>query len=511
MSSLERLWQDLSSAALLGALRRPLRAGALAGLPGRLQQALQPRPGEDGEGLLLRAAALVAVHRRAGQLPPLGQPAWLTPAPADDWPRCSRRAGACLERILAAGQAALLREWIGLAAAKRRRVREEQLPALLQQQKAILPLRAELLPALGERGRWLAALNPDWSAFRWFQDERAWREGTRKERLACLDDLRASDPGQACALLESSWAEESPADRQAFLQALANGLSMADEPFLESTLDDRRADVRQAAAALLARLPQARLVQRMAGRARRLLVWKNRLLRGVLEARLPERCEADMLRDGIAPKPPADSPLGERAWWLAQIIAAVPPGAWTGAWNRRPPALLEAAAKTEWCDALLYGWTEAALRHADADWLDALFVFETRRADPRRAFELFSRLPEASRDREMAALLRGGPSLSYDQPASIWLLACRFPWSKPLTQAVARSICQTLQQNDFQPWRWEILLREIGAYFHPEMLEQAIQQVQAAQQKREKADPYARDLLSILQFRLDMRRSFDET
>jgi len=515
MADSESFWHELSTTALLGTLRRPfrseLREGSLGNLLAPLPDPLTggARPGEDGERVLLRAITAAALHQRAGQLPPTtGRLARLATCPTSDLPRCSRRAGACLERILSGGNTTLLREWTQLAAVKGQRIREEQLALVLQKQQAAATFRTELLLVLGERGRWLAAHNPDWHAFHWHLDEAAWHEGGKKERLAFLNDQRASDPQLARALLESTWEQESPADRTIFLEVLGSGLSMADEPFLESALDDRASSARHSAAGLLERLPQSRLVERMMGRARRLLAWKPGLLRSTLEVRLPEAYTDDMRRDGITPEPPANIAMPQNAWWLAQILAAVPPASWTRTWKRRPLTFLEMVGKHGQREALLYGLTEASVRHADAAWLEALFHYESQRDDPRRLFDLFSRLPDAMQDRLMFGMLRGDPSLSYDQPASIWLSACRFAWSKQLTQAVMHLICQTLQKGDFQPWRWEILLREIGAYFHPDLLEQSAAQLADAQQKLTKQDPYVRDLLAILHFRLEMQRAF---
>lgn len=68
-------------------------------------------------------------------------------------------------------------------------------------------------------------------------------------------------------LLASSWAQESPKDRSDFLAAFEKGLSPDDEAFLESTLGDRRKEVRRVASYLLAHLPESGLRRRMLERA----------------------------------------------------------------------------------------------------------------------------------------------------------------------------------------------------------------------------------------------------
>ena len=397
------------------------------------------------------------------------------------------------------------------AAAARQRVREEHLSALLDQQKALLPMRRVVLPVLGARGRWLAAQNPDWNAFTGSAEPRAWTEGQRKERLAALEDLRAQDPAAACQLLASTWSQESPAERLVFLPLLADGLSLADEPFLETVLDDRRKDIRQAAVALLACLPGSGLVQRMTARVRGLLTWKSGLLRGSVEVTLPSACNADMLRDGIDPRPPAGSPLGEKAWCFAQLLSFVPPRTWSGAWNKRPQQILDTVRKHEWEAALLEGWQEAALRAQDGEWLEALVNHFSRCGDQKRLMDIFPRLPAPVKERLTISLLRDYPTLSYDQNASFFLSTCRHPWSPDLTQSITTAICLTLQKGDFQPWRWEKLLRDIAPFFHPTLLELSIERIAANLKKKETRDPFVTNLLVTLEFRLEMHRAFNQS
>ena len=505
MSTTEALWQEISIAALLGTQRRPYQPGAASGELGAILHAVPP---SDGEQRLLQAAAATALHRRAGRLPVYGQVDLPPVCPPDDWPRCSALSAQHLDQILNSGKNDLLQEWVELAASHKQRVREEQLPDLLDRQKTILPLRQALLPVIGQRGQWLAGQNPDWNAFVRYTDERWWYEGQRKERIAFLSDLRASDPGRARELLAATWAEEPPAERLAFLQILADGISMADEPFLEAALDDRRKDVRQAAAQQLGSLPESRLVQRMTARARRMLIWRSNLLRSSLEVRLPERCDAEMLRDGIDPNPAPIPGCGEKAGWLVQILAFVPPRTWAAAWNRPSLQILNTLRKHEFEEPLLRGLKEAAARCQDTEWLEALIVHESRRDMVKLAMDLFPNLPNPAKERLTLSLLNDNPSLSYEQTCAICLAACRHPWSVELTQAVTQAICQTLRKGDFQPWRWEKLLRDIPPYFHPDRLGAAVERMTTALNRSEAHNPPVSTLLSMLEFRLEMRKAF---
>ena len=147
----------------------------------------------------------------------------------------------------------LLPEWLAALAAVNKRVPEELLPSLLAHGKSNDALREAINQVIGVRGVWLAAQNSDWDFVIGKLDESVWETGSRLQRLALLEKLRASDSARARELVAETWSEEKPEDRAAFLTTFITGLSLADEPFLEAALDDRRKEVRKAAADLLAR------------------------------------------------------------------------------------------------------------------------------------------------------------------------------------------------------------------------------------------------------------------
>ncbi|MCB1769706.1 MAG: hypothetical protein KDJ31_08430, partial [Candidatus Competibacteraceae bacterium] len=325
-------WQELATCALLGTERQApqLTAGesALGDLLSRLD-------GEDREDTLLRAAGTLALWRRAGQKLASDPRPLSPPCPPDEIPVCDARASEHLTLMLQGHYVELLPEWLMLLRETGRRVPEEYLPALLDVGAKQTELRPALLPVLGQRGRWLARHQTVWSFAVETDDEHLWQTGQFEERLALLRQLRAAQPERALELLTATWKEEIVRHRKPFLQVLADGLSMADEPFLETVLDDRNAEIARITADLLARLPESRLAQRLTAQALALL----RLVPGKrdrLDVSLPDDDTA-LARDGVTGSPPAASvKLGEKAWRLSQIIGAVPPAAWQQEWQRTP-------------------------------------------------------------------------------------------------------------------------------------------------------------------------------
>lgn len=172
------------------------------------------------------------------------------------------------------------------------------------------------------------------------------------------------------------------------LAALATRLSPDDEPFLEAALDDRSQAVRAEAARLLARLPTSALAGRMRERADRLLgytphkrglfravaqAFSGNAARGDLAVILPETLDLSWQRDGIEPKPRAG--IGERAWWLLHALAAVAPGHWSARFAASPTELVAAAKGHEWGQAVLEGWTRAAITARDGAWVPPLWHY----------------------------------------------------------------------------------------------------------------------------------------
>jgi hypothetical protein len=345
-------WDGLLSTAMVGTGRRAVPEDTLAGV-------VDPSDvdAQEPEAKVLAAAAVLGAYRRAGRIPPAWHGSRIPPAAADPRPECSPAATQVLELLLDrnvridGGNELLTRQWLTACAAANRRPPAALLVTLLQLAATTPDLRERVAAVAGPRGAWLAERNRRWAWARPPEPDAAERfaTATRAERLAILAAVRRTDPATGRELVESTWRSESAANRAMLLDALATGLSDADEPFLESTLDDKAATVRAAGAALLDRLPNSRRAKRMADRLQALSTSD-----GTVE--LPGKPDAAARRDGIANR--REPGYGPRASWLIQLVAAAPLPA-------RPD--LEGASPE-----LVTGWTKAALRQRNRTWLHAL-------------------------------------------------------------------------------------------------------------------------------------------
>ncbi|OLF11269.1 DUF5691 domain-containing protein [Actinophytocola xanthii] len=391
-------WESLLGAAVVGTGRRAVPEGVLA----RLAEVDADSP----EATVLAAAAVLGAYRRAGWTPPPWHGTPDPPAEPDPRPLCSATAAQLLELLLDrgiqvdGGNELLVAHWSRACARAGTRPPAPLVLALLRLATTASGLREDVRTVTGPRGAWLARRNPRWS---WAApvdlgdpaevDDR-FATGTWAERLAVLAAVRRADPAAGRRLVERTWADEQAAARAGLVDALATGLSEADEPFLESALDDRAATVRAAAAALLDRLPGSRRAARMAERVRDLTP--------------PEELDAAARRDGVTDQ--REHGQGRSVSWLIQMLGAAPLG--------EVPADL-AAARPE----LVLGWTRAALRQRNERWLAAL-------AEVRPTPELLGALPP---ERATAVVAR---EPTVDARFAGLLAACPGPWSPEFSREI---------------------------------------------------------------------------
>jgi hypothetical protein len=465
--------------------------------------------GAEPERAALGAAGALGMYRRAGQGPETGTAPALEPSTAADLPRCSPRARQFLERILDGEYGHLLGEWLGALAAAGGRVPEESLVALLEMGRARSGMQEAITAVLGARGRWLAAQNPDWRYALTTPDAANWETAGLMARVGLLRQVRATDPARGRELLLSTWEHDPAEARKTLLPLLESGLSLEDEPFLEETLDDRSKDVRAAAADLLARLPESRLVRRMTDRVRAYLSFnppqKGRLLKGGqkmrLEITLPDAVDAAAQRDGIDPKEHYGS--GKKTGWLRQMLALVPPSTWSTEWNQPPTALIEVAQATEWDSLLLTGWAAAAERYGDHAWAGALLGLHEKLPDEHRR-GLLRLAPPAEREAYILHLLgtQAGP-LRSNHPARSLLPACAQPWSPDFTLAYLARLHPTIW-GKLPAWEAASALEEVAGAMPPALIPKIVVGWPGAMEDDSSAQETIAAFHALAQFRYEM-------
>ncbi|MDX2099422.1 MAG: DUF5691 domain-containing protein [Leptolyngbyaceae cyanobacterium bins.59] len=511
----ESLWQKVAATALVGTERQPFTVPTATGLLGKLLSQLNsPSP----EAVLLTTAATLSLYKRAGGLPaPYSVPRQET-CDRTDLPRCSLRAARLLQQMLQGQFTALLPEWFTLAAEAGQRVPELQLPELLDLARQQGGLRAILLPVLGQRGRWLATQNSDWKYAIEVATAEDWETGNQAARLLYLQTLRSTHPEKARELLQATWKQEAAGDRSKFLATFRTGLSSADEPLLAAALGDRSKEVRRVAADLLASLPTSQFCQFITSHTTSYVIL-NREPTLSITVNLPTEFDPSLLQYGIESKPTQQfaSILGEKAWWLLQLIAATPLSVWTN--GGIPVAELVNAAKYhQWEAVLLDGWARATKRQQDAEWSEALLQewmigkrFERNVAlldiNP---MVLLEEMPPDRQNAFLISLLRPNQE-NLDDLLTLWSFRDSYPqWSVELAQLVLDRLGTYMTQHTtFSNLVWDLkaVLQEFARCL-PVSLVPEVLKLQSCITRDSPWAPSIEEFVAILLFRKEMAEAF---
>jgi hypothetical protein len=442
----------------------------------------------DRERLFLLNAGARAVFEQCGHIAANGYSP-PSPSPPETLPWASQKVVGLLQQAMDADSSALLVELLGHLKTIGRLLPPEVLPHVLPTKSR--EIREKLRPVLGERGRWLAQLNPEW---RWAADglvgdsdvdrgslSRQWEEGSIDERCRVIEVLRRTDPSEARRWVEEAIGKEKADHRVRLVETLAIGLGSEDESLLESLLDDRSEQVRRAAAASLARVSGSALAKRMVERACGMLSAQKR---GILRRSLrlvchaPEEIDAAWVRDGIPAKPPPGR--GKRAVWTEAVLAAVPPRLWCDQFGLTPAELIQAIAQDEFADAALVGWTRAATAFAECDaacaawlcplaeyWLSAVCGKQDKASSDalERLQALLPKMPAAEAEAVLLGTLRRASSGQVAGAASL-LTTLPHPWSRTFSVeylAAVRSVL--LQPASLGAYPWLSTLKLAGYAF----------------------------------------------
>lgn len=405
--------RELAAQVLLGTERRPLVLPALSGALADVVEAACP-PDLDASLRALRTAGIASVYADAGWQPPRAEADLPAICPPEPIPLVADPAlASALQQIFDSGPTLLCHEALQKLAAKAICLPPPLLPRVLSLGQKNPTLRPALLPVLGQRGLWLARLNPAWSYVstgpHQAPDMMLWEHGTLEQRKQVLKRLRETDPDGARALLQDGFAQLDARERAALLEPIGTGISHADEDFLEALLGDRSKEVRQLAASLLARVPSSRYQARMAGRMAACLKQERKLFREVWVLDAPEQFGAGWKDDGLEQTRTKSESLGERAWWLYQIARALPLAWWPAHTGMSPADLTKWAMGTDWSEALFRAWGEVLMRQPDADWATAFLTHVPIKGLLADVFDLLACLPLAEREQHWLRMLEAGP------------------------------------------------------------------------------------------------------
>lgn len=491
------VWQQLLSSALVGVDKRRV---ALTGVEGPLETVVAT--GDLDPDGLLSAAAAVTLARRGGFPPVKGvervvaPPDTAQPVPAAAAERLARLLSDAEGFIDRRTRRELIREWLELASEREFTAPPHLLVALADVATSEAALRQLVRAAGGSRLAWLAELGPG----RWAwalpeapsePDEREWHTGSIDVRARYLLACRQSDPAHGRRLLTESWPAEKAVDLATLMRACREGLSLEDEAWLEKALDDRRGQVREAAAELLAALPDSAYRLRM---AERVLACCKAEGDHRLSVTPPAEFDAALRRDGLTNKPPYG--MGERAWLLLQIVSAAPLSCWE-AIDDDPSKVLARKVNDDWRTTLLQGWARAAVVQASPQW--ALAVYRSGYdGAPGSTAEIVALLSPEDAAEVARDAVKGRASRMNEL-----LAALPRPWTREVSEIVLEYLSRP-EQRQRGGWSTLTYLAETG--FAPDMLERVVEIVRSCEDEGHSAA--LGQLASLLHIRSKIRREF---
>lgn len=500
--------EGLLTAALLGTEQQLCPDLSASGALGDCFAELTKNIAELGNArTILHAAALMFVYERSGLKLQKFQGSFAQPCDDEELPYISPIAAGHL-KVLFDRQEDLLPEWLSVAQSCNKIVSEDSIISLLRLGEKISAYHPKIVSLIGKKGRWLAQFNPVWAFVHGSNKlseqnipelEQAWELGDSETRTYALSNIRTIDPLFALELLSSTWKVDSGEDRRRFLYTFHTNLSMEDEDFIEShALEDKRKEVRQLAQELLSKLPNSRWSKRVRRRALECLDFVP-----TFKATPPLDCDKDMQRDGVVFKS-GDTRLGEKAWWLSQVIGQANPRDILAEYNLDEQQLISAFSSSEWKLALRTGLESAIIKYRDIAFAKVLL---TTPGAAEHETALFVHLDnEAKQDVVAYMAERDGFILikqngaQWDSTSQKFLSVMRFPWSKTFSKCVLRCVRTHMTQKNNYLFM-ETIMRHIGTYMDTDVWAE----VKESWASSAKYDPSLETMMWILSFRQEMK------
>ncbi|WP_414619662.1 DUF5691 domain-containing protein [Calothrix sp. CCY 0018] len=503
------IWQYLVKTAVVGTRRQQLK---IVKQDNQLGEVLNCLDINDKEGSLLKAAGVISLYQKAGQLTAIDSKN-LETCELDDLPYCSQISEQHLGMMFNSEYSAFLPEWLKLLAENRKVVSPKYLPELLALGKRNNHLRKDILPVLGKRGIWLAAQNPEWNYVSGEDEDKIWKNGSLEVRKNLLKELRQFEPEKGRIQLQNIWSKERAQERAILLEALEVGLSIDDEPFLEDALQDKSKLVRDVAARLLAQIPESKLVQRMVERVRPLLSLDSK----GIEVILPNKCSLEMIQDGIDESKYIPS-LGEKASLLLQMLGCIPPSIWSYDWKKTPGELIKIIKDSKWEKLFLEAWATATVRSKDIVWAEALLKSSVRLYQKLNHIDnsivnFLKILPKSQVETLTLDVLQQSsntPPFNSASPAFPLLIHTPYTWNEEISQAVITRIKSSIENNNqVNNWQFGSALGRFAVKIAPSIYHQAAESLTFEESENiHKSVIEAIDkFLTQLQFRFEMRQA----
>lgn len=412
------------------------------------------------EQALLEGLATESLTYKAAKLVPAFTGTLPTESLNETLVLCSKRSAHQLTYLLRQDHRhAILMEYLEALSKAGRRVPAAQIPVLLFKYSSSRTMHTLLKQVCGERGAWLIQNDADLAKHYAVKPLNEWETGSAGERVNLLMHLRKTNPSLAIQYIESTYNKDTANERTDFIQTLAQGLSMADEAFLEEkALNDRSKEVTKVAANLLAQLPQSAYSKRMEARLKNYMIVTSGLLSGKkLEIKLPEEFTPDMERDRInAQSKFGIIKVGEKANWLGLMVSNINPSFWNAHFKMdNTSQIIKLVMKSDYAPLLFNAFIYAAQLHRNQDWIDALCKYYVQNTSEFQKFQTvihssFELLDNKSFNECAIKMITDSPAkqLAQNQDLIQLLSVKNQVWTEQLTMAFIKHLQEHIAQHD---------------------------------------------------------------
>lgn len=450
------LKENLVTAALLGTESYSLEFLNSVDENSQLEQLIQKALTKEDlplESRLLTASALLFSYNRAGLIPfKTEELAELKPSEEDNRQVVN-------EKIIRAFYLVhedfpkVLNDWFKAIDRTGKKIPEEFLPDVLdflltEKQSTVDPLVIKRV--IGQRGEWLCNANPEWRILGdkiVSPDPSLFETGDYNVRCKALKHIREEDPQKARELIQKSWKENIPAEKTAFIYILKNKLSAEDETLLEFALDDSRMEVRQAAASLLAVIPNSAFNKRMMDRFKNIVNIKKSLLSSKIEVSVGFEYDKDMKRDGISQK--VDNIQGEKAGILVQVLSFINPEFILKSSGLSADKLLKIITESDWKDTLLTGFAQSAIRFKNQEFLLSMLLSDIPYL---LEIEMFGELQDDNKEKVVASWLEKSNGNVMAAHNGFRHIECinrmEYPWSRKMSDKIMTAMQKMLTEKN---------------------------------------------------------------
>lgn len=419
--------------AMLGTGKKQLSRDELPEDLAAVYDAVNRNEQADNEERFLQMTAAAANYRRCGVLPQY-QPLLVTDiAAAETLPYCKTASAQALKAVLDEDNRSLLLIWLRLCSQHSQLAPPVLLPQLLDKTAKHKDLRTLVSQCAGNRGIWLARFNNEWQFETVATDEELWQTGTQEERKEVLLQVRNTNPARAREWLQAVWKQETANVKADFLQVFSEQLSEADMEWLEELVVDKSQKVKDAASALLSRIPASSVVQRYLLVARQsVALKKEKTMLGlsskmVLQAVLHAGYDETIHKTGIG-KTAADKQFTNEEWILYQLISHVPPQNWEVQLGDTAENIMALFARDKNTARYVPALAAAAGKFEDVRWGSALAGDEEN-----FYVDVVPLLPPAEREKYLLKHLNSHPQAAIEQ-----LTTMNNEWSHEIATAVFR-------------------------------------------------------------------------